>query len=61
MPPRREDPEHAVLDVVISPASGARGAPERSAAGCVAAALQPVLLDGLHPRTGISLMLQARP
>jgi hypothetical protein len=60
LPPRREHAERATLDVALTPASGVAATHERSACCCVRAALQAVLLAGLHPRTGISIVLQAR-
>ena len=60
LPPRRECAERATLEVTVSPASGAATTAERAAGCCVRDALDSVLLAGLHPRTGISVSLQAR-
>jgi hypothetical protein len=60
LPPRREHAERATLDVSLAPASGVAATHERSSCCCVRAALQAVFLAGLHPRTGISIVLQAR-
>jgi ribonuclease PH len=60
LPPRREHAERATLEVVFAPASGVRAGSERSMSCCVRAALESVLLAGLHPRTGVSIVLQAR-
>lgn len=58
VPSRREQPGRAVLEVVVAPAAGLRGAADRASAADVAATLEAVLLSGLHPRSGVSVVLQ---
>ena len=62
VPPRREQADRAVIEVVVTPATTAsRGVALRSTTvSCVASAVRAVLLAGLHPRTGVTVALQAR-
>ena len=60
VPPRREQADRAVVEVVATPAAASRGAALRSTSSCVASAVRAVLLAGLHPRTGVTVALQAR-
>ena len=60
VPPRREQADRAVVEVVVAPATATRGPALRSTSSCVASAVRAVLLVGLHPRTGVTVALQAR-
>ncbi len=60
VPPRREQADRAVVEVVVTPATANRGLAPRSTSSCVATAVRAVLLAGLHPRTGVTVALQAR-
>ena len=60
VPPRREQADRAVVEVAVTPATATRGPALRSTSSCVASAVRSVLLVGLHPRTGVTVALQAR-
>ena len=60
VPPRREQADRAVVEVAVTPATATRGPALRSTSSCVASAVRAVLLVGLHPRTGVTVALQAR-
>ena len=60
VPPRREQADRAVVEVVVAPAAATRGLAPRSTSSCVSSAVRAVLLAGLHPRTGVTVTLQAR-
>jgi hypothetical protein len=60
VPPRREQADRAIVDVVVTPATASRALAPRSTSSCVASAVRAVLLAGLHPRTGVTVALQAR-
>ena len=60
VPPRREQADRAVVEVAVTPATATRGPALRSTSSCVASAVRAILLAGLHPRTGVTVALQAR-
>eukprot|EP00243_Klebsormidium_subtile_P004092 TRINITY_DN17870_c0_g1_i1.p1 TRINITY_DN17870_c0_g1~~TRINITY_DN17870_c0_g1_i1.p1 ORF type:complete len:248 (+),score=28.67 TRINITY_DN17870_c0_g1_i1:295-1038(+) len=57
MPPKREDPEKAVLEVLWKPKSGIQGPEEREAEIILRRTLEAVVLAPLFPRAGISVIV----
>uniref|UniRef100_A0A7S0QYE2 Exoribonuclease phosphorolytic domain-containing protein n=1 Tax=Pyramimonas obovata TaxID=1411642 RepID=A0A7S0QYE2_9CHLO len=58
VPGYKEDPEKAKIEVLFKPKTDLPGTPERELEQVIARTVESVIIAALHPRTGISIILQ---
>eukprot|EP00959_Pyramimonas_sp_CCMP1952_P019590 413701-Pyramimonas_sp.AAC.1 len=58
VPGYKEDPEKAKIEVLFKPKTDLPGTPERELEQVIAKTVESVIITALHPRTGISIILQ---